>query len=140
MVFVFGIDIPLVEMIFVLTLVLIGLFGLMIYIIIKQYRLNQRLGIILNKENIELSNLKDIRKEEKTEARLLGNIRNEIDKLIYGEIYGKKIESLMNTKKGKTNKNKVKRLTWTPIWTRLNAPNTGFSEKPIRPDKRNNLE
>lgn len=109
MVFVFGIDIPLVELIFVLTLILLGLFGLMIYIIIKQYKLNQRLGIILNKENVELSNLKDIRKEEKTEARLLTTIRNELDKMIYGEIYGKKLESIMK-KKGRPEKEKVKKL------------------------------
>jgi len=92
MVFVFGIDIPLVELIFVLTLVLIGLFGLMIYIIIKQYKLNERLEIVLSKENIELDSLKHITEEEKTEARLLRAIRAELDKLIYGKVQAKKLE------------------------------------------------
>ena len=111
MVFVFGIDIPLVELIFVLTLLLIVLFGLMVYIIIKQHRLNQRLGIILSKENLELDSLKKITKEEETEAKLLAAIRNELDKLAYGEIYGKKLEALMKTRgKGKAEKDKIKRL------------------------------
>jgi hypothetical protein len=102
MVFVFGIDIPLVELIFVLTLVLIGLFGLMIYIIIKQHKLNKRLEIILNKENIELDSLKDITEEEKTEAKLLRAIRAELDKLIYGKAQAKKLEERKKIEQEKT--------------------------------------
>ncbi|MBW2966598.1 hypothetical protein KY342_05830 [Candidatus Woesearchaeota archaeon] len=98
MVFVFGVDIPLVELIFVLTLVLIALFGLMIYIIIKQRQLNERLETVLDKENIELKSLKDISKEEKIEARLLRVIRTELEKLIYGEAYSKRIEALIKGK------------------------------------------
>ncbi len=85
MVFVFGIDIPLVELIFVLTLILVLLFALLIYIVVRQNQLNNRLMIILDKENIELDNLKEITKEEKTEAKLLGAIRTELDKLVYGQ-------------------------------------------------------
>ena len=85
MVFVFGIDLPLVELIFVLTLMLIGLFGLLVYIIIKQRQLNERLEEILSKENVELKSLKTISKEEKSETKLLRIIRTELDKLIYGE-------------------------------------------------------
>jgi len=85
MVFVFGIDIPLVELIFVLTLILIGLFGLLIYVTIKQHQLNKRLESILSKENTELKSLKEISHEEKSELKLLRFIRTELDKLIYGE-------------------------------------------------------
>ena len=108
MVFVFGVDIPLVELIFVLTLVLIALFGLMIYIIIKQRRLNERLESVLDKENIELRSLKDISREEKTEARLLRVIRTELEKLIYGEVYSKRIEALIKSKGKKKVKEKEK--------------------------------
>ncbi|MBW2981885.1 hypothetical protein KY343_03325 [Candidatus Woesearchaeota archaeon] len=112
MVFVFGIDIPLVELIFVLTLVLIGLFALMIFIIIRQNRLNKRLESILSKENLELTSLKKITKEEETEANLLRAIRTELDRVVYGEAYGKKLQALLKKKgrKEETEKEKIKRM------------------------------
>ena len=104
MVFVFGIDIPLVELIFVLTLILVLLFALLIYIMVKQNQLNNRLAVILDKENIELDNLKEITKEEKTEAKLLGAIRTELDKLVYGQkVATKKVDKAIK-KVGKTPK------------------------------------
>jgi len=74
MVFVFGIDIPLVELIFVLTLVLALLLALLIYIVINQMKLNKRLKQIFEKENTELRDLKSIEDKEKTEIGLLRRI------------------------------------------------------------------
>lgn len=112
MVFVFGVDIPLVELMFFLVLILIALVALMIYIIIRQNRLNQRLEVVLDKENMELDNLKKITKEEQTEANLLRVIRSELDKLVYGEAYGKRIQTLMKKKgrKKTTEKEKIQRM------------------------------
>ena len=112
MVFVFGVDIPLVELIFVLVLVLIALVALMIYVIIKQNRLNQRLEVVLDKENMELDSLKKITKEEETESNLLRVIRSELDKLVYGEAYGKRLQALMKRKgrKEATEKERIKRM------------------------------
>ena len=121
MVFVFGVDIPLVELIFILVLILIALIALMIYVIIKQNRLNQRLEVVLDKENMELDSLKKISKEEETESNLLRAIRSELDKLVYGEAYGKRLESLLKKKgrKGSTEKEKIKRMAnafWKEIF------------------------
>jgi hypothetical protein len=114
MVFVFGVDIPLVELIFVLTLTLLGLLGLLIYIVIKQNKINKRLKLIIDKENIELKGLKNIGEEEKDELRLLRFIRTELDKLIYGEAYGRMLSKLMKAKGKKImtlkEKEKLKRL------------------------------
>lgn len=122
MVFVFGIDIPLVELIFVLTLVLVVLFALMLYVMIKQHRLNKNLNSVLTKENLELKNLRDIVQEEKTEARLLSVIRNELDKLIYGEAYGKRLLAIVEaSKKGKTTvteKEKIQKLA-NAFWNEI---------------------
>ncbi|MEE9525620.1 MAG: hypothetical protein V3V78_03385 [Candidatus Woesearchaeota archaeon] len=74
MVFVFGIDIPLVELIFVLTLILILLFSILIYLVISQSKLNKRLKEILGKENLELRGLKSIDEKERTEIGLLRRI------------------------------------------------------------------
>ena len=74
MVLVFGIDVPLVELIFVLTLVLFLLLGLLIYLVVNQVKLNKRLELILRKENLELKDLKRIKKGERTEVSLLRRI------------------------------------------------------------------
>jgi hypothetical protein len=100
MVFVFGIDIPLVELIFVLTLVLILLFVLMIYLTISQIRLNRLLKQVLANENIELKDLRDITAEEKDELELLRLVRSELEKLVHGKEYGKKMEYLIGSKSG----------------------------------------
>ncbi|MBU0460421.1 MAG: hypothetical protein KJ597_06370 [Nanoarchaeota archaeon] len=68
MVFVFGIDIPLVEMIFVLTLILIVLLGLLVYLVIGQFRLKRDWSIMIKQENVthqELDLEKNKRKRKK---------------------------------------------------------------------------
>ena len=74
MVFVFGIDIPLVELIFVLTLILVLLLALLIYVVIIQNKLNKRLKEVLAKENLELRGLQSIEEKETTEIGLLNRI------------------------------------------------------------------
>ncbi len=74
MVFIFGVDIPLVELIFVLTLILIGLLALLIYLVVSQTKLNKRLKEILAKENLELKDLSNIEEKEKAEISLLRRI------------------------------------------------------------------
>jgi hypothetical protein len=118
LVFVFGIDIPLVELVFILTLGLITLCGLLVYIIVKQHQLNQRIEKILGKENLELSSLKMVAKEEKIEANLLRAIRAELDKLVYGEAYHKGIKTLMKLKDAKAKKTQIRKLAdefWNEI-------------------------
>ena len=115
MVFVFGVDIPLVEMVFVLTLVLILLFVLLIYIMISQHKLNKLLSSVAYKANLELGTLKKINVEEKEEMRLLRFIRSELDKMLYGLTYGKKIEALM---RGKAGKEKIRRVA-DSFWREL---------------------
>ena len=60
--------------------------------------------VILDKENIELDNLKEITKEEKTEAKLLGAIRTELDKLVYGQKVATKRTEKAIKKVGKASK------------------------------------
>ena len=81
MVFVFGIDIPLVELIFVLTLVLILLFGFMVYLVISQIHLGRKLKMVINKEKTELNLLKNINVEEKRKLSLIAAIRAGLDRL-----------------------------------------------------------
>ncbi|MBU0456943.1 MAG: hypothetical protein ABH824_02665 [Nanoarchaeota archaeon] len=85
MVFVFGIDVPLVEMIFVLTIILVVLLGLLIYLVIGQVKLKRELKTVINKENVELKGLKEIQGEEKDELGLLRTMRSEMDKLLYAK-------------------------------------------------------
>ena len=98
MVFVFGVDIPLVEMIFVLTVALIILLGIIIYMIISQVRLHNMLQKVLANEDTELKNLRDLRQEERDEIRLLRLVRTELDKLIHGKEYGKRAGYLIGPK------------------------------------------
>ena len=99
MVFVFGIDLPLVELIFVLTIVLILLFGLQIYLIVSQYLLNEKLKTVIRKEDVELKRLNTLNKEEKSELTLLRTIRHELDKLLYVKTHRKIITKKTITKK-----------------------------------------
>lgn len=101
MVFVFGIDIPLVELVFVLTLVLCLLLVLIIYLTVNQFRLNRHLKQILANENIELKDLRDMQEEEKDEIELLRMVRGELDKLVHGKEYGQKMNYLLTSKTGK---------------------------------------
>ena len=131
MVFVFGIDIPLVELVFLLTLGLIVLCGLLVYIIIKQNQLNKRIDTILGKENLELSSLKKVAKEEKIEANLLRAIRSELDKLVYGEAYHKGIKTLMKLKGSKAKKSQI-RILADEFWNEI----IELSKKGKRPVKK----
>ena len=103
MVFIFGIDIPLVELIFVMTTVLVALLVLIIYDIVNQNKLNKLLVSVLGKENLELRNLKRISEEEMKEARSLRLISKDLDRLIGETDLGKKLEAILlaNQKGGK---------------------------------------
>ncbi|MFH1682518.1 MAG: hypothetical protein ABIA37_01855 [Candidatus Woesearchaeota archaeon] len=101
MVFVFGIDVPLVELIFILTLILALLFGILVYLLINQINLHKMLQTVLRKEDIELKGLKEIGDEEKSELRMLRGLKAELDKLLYGEAYFKKMTHALNPKKSK---------------------------------------
>jgi len=119
MVFVFGIDIPLVEMIFVLTLALLLLLGLLIYVVIVLRKLTKTLETILRKENLELRGLKDITEEEKEEAHLLRVIRTELDKIVYSQAYKTKLEEVMKTKGRKPEEQaRIKRIA-TAFWNEV---------------------
>ncbi|MBW2997197.1 hypothetical protein KY349_02545 [Candidatus Woesearchaeota archaeon] len=134
MVFVFGIDIPLVELIFVLTLILILLFGLMIYLIISQVRLNRMLEKVLANEDIELKNLKEMRQEERDELRLLRLVRAELDKLIHGKEYGKRAGYLVGPRVSEniSEEERIKRLS-AALWTELlKLRKTGEEKKRIK--------
>jgi hypothetical protein len=85
MVFVFGVDVPLVELIFVLTLIMILLFGMLVYLIVSQVRLTRVLNAILDKEGLELKGLKVIRKENQDEIKLLRTVRSDLDKMAYAK-------------------------------------------------------
>ena len=108
MVFVFGIDVPLVELIFVLTLILILLFALLIYVVIIQSKLNKRLKEVLRKENLELRGLESIEDKESHEINLL-------NRLLFGMLPGKKSSTTITKKTitekttKKPKKRKVKR-------------------------------
>ena len=101
MVFVFGIDVPLVELIFVLTLILILLFALLIYVVIIQNKLNRRLKEVLKKENQELVGLKHIEDKETHEISLL-------NRLLFGMLPGRRSTTTI-TKKTITEKKTAKR-------------------------------
>jgi len=104
MVFVFGVDIPLVELIFVLTVVLILLFGFMIYLVIGQVKLRRKLRTVIYKENIELRDLRKLQIEERDELKLLRIIRAELDKLLYSR------HLRLKAKKAEKQKPKVKKI------------------------------
>jgi len=76
--------------------------------------------MVMEKENIELENLKAITEEEKEESRLLNKITAELDKLIYGKKVvrvkqpmtvkkAKKPAKKLKAKKSKAAKKKVKK-------------------------------
>lgn len=102
MVFVFGIDVPLVELIFILTLILALLFGIIVYMLINQINLHKMLQNVLRKEDIELKGLKEISQEEKSELKILRELKADLDKLLYGEEYLKKMTAALSQKKGRT--------------------------------------
>lgn len=113
MVFVFGVDIPLVEVLFVLALVLMFLLALLIIVIVNQHRINQRLKLLVSEERTELKDLRlltkeekeeledlqDIRKEEKEEIGLLEDIRKELDKILAQQSTEKKITQFKRSQK-----------------------------------------
>ncbi|MBU0469977.1 MAG: hypothetical protein KJ598_00620 [Nanoarchaeota archaeon] len=86
MVFIFGIDILLVEIIFVLTITLIVLLGLLIYLVIGQVKLKRELKKVISKENVELNALRKIEEEEKDNINLARTIKSELDKLLYSRL------------------------------------------------------
>ncbi|MBU0470606.1 MAG: hypothetical protein KJ984_03970 [Nanoarchaeota archaeon] len=106
MVFVFGVDIPLVEMIFVLTIILVILLGLLIYLVIGQVKLKRELKIVISKENVELGDLKEIQEEEKGNIGLLRAIKSELDKLLYSRLQRAPKEVKVVKKKKKTTRKK----------------------------------
>lgn len=123
MVFVFGIDVPLVELIFVLTLILAVLFGILVYLLINQIRLHKLLEKILGKEDMELKGLKEINQEEKNELKVLRGLKKELDKLLYGEQHLQKMVALIQPKKTKgkrltaEEKRKIAKDFWNNLFT-----------------------
>lgn len=133
MVFVFGVDVPLVELMFVLTLVLILLFGLIIYMLISQVRLHRMLQKVLANEDAELRNLREMRQEEKDELSLLRLVRAELDKLIHGKDYGKQAGYLIGPRASEnvSEEERIKRIT-EAFWNELlKLRKTGEEKKRI---------
>ena len=90
--YVFGIDIPLVEIFFVLTIVSIIILFLLIFITIEVISTNRKLTRMLREEHKSINELDDIQKElketkEETEKdmALLENIRRELSVIIGDE-------------------------------------------------------
>ncbi|MBD3248690.1 hypothetical protein GF336_01475 [Candidatus Woesearchaeota archaeon] len=118
MVFIFGMDVPLVELTFLLTIILILLAGLMIYTIILFVKLSKKLDSVVEKEKKELNILQKLEKGEKLETEALTNLKEKLDSLVTSEAYAKKIESLLKKKKKSTEKEKVKTIA-EYIWNEL---------------------
>lgn len=110
MVFVFNMDVPLVELIFVLTIILSLLLIAIVFIISILYKLKKRLDAIFGQEASELTNLKRLEKEENQEIDLLKEIGRSLDKVITSEIYTSKVEALLKPKGGRklSEKDKIK--------------------------------
>jgi hypothetical protein len=133
MVFVFGIDIPLVELIFVLTLILVLLLAFLIYVVIIQTKLNKRLKEILAKENLELRGLQSIEEKETTEISLLNRI-------LYGMLPGgmkKVVVRRRAAKKKRKKRRKPKKKTRRkPRKKRVVRKKTVTKKKSKKPKKR----
>lgn len=111
MVFVFGIDIPLVELIFVLTIILVLLFALLIYVAIILNKLNRLLHEILLKEDTELKGLQDIEDKEMEEISLLRQILLRLRNPFKSVSISKKIEKVQTHKRTRKRRKKAKKRT-----------------------------
>ena len=130
MVFVFGIDVPLVELIFVLTLILAVLFGILVYMLVNQIKLHSLLEMVLRKEDIELKGLKEINSEEKKELNVLRSVKKELDKLLYSEQHFHKLMAMTQPKQGKLSPADKKKIA-ADFWKGLLKLSKGHKKKEI---------
>lgn len=122
MVFVFGLDVPLVEMMFVLTIVLVILLAIMIYQIIELLNLRKDLKKLVKKEEEDIKVLTKVEKAEEKEVKVLNNVQKKMNKIITSDSYVNKVEQLMKcktTKKKKySDKDKIKIIA-DSLWEEL---------------------
>ena len=63
--YVFGFDIPLVEVFLIIGILILFIFVVMVYVLVKLERLNKRVKQLVSEEEQELSHLKELRKGAK---------------------------------------------------------------------------
>ena len=114
--YVFGVDIPLVEIFFVLTIVSILILFLLIFITIEVIVTNRKLTKMLREEHKSISELDDIQKElketkEETEKDmvLLENIRRELSIILGDESQEIKYLKEIKGMEGKVKKRVIER-------------------------------
>lgn len=122
MVFVFGLDVPLVEMMFVLTVVLVILLAIMIFQIIELLSLKKDLKKLVKKEEEEINILSKVQKTEEKEIKVLNNVQKKMNKIITSNSYINKVEQLMkcktNSKTKFSDKDKIKIIA-DSLWNEL---------------------
>lgn len=82
MVFVFGMNIPLIELVFVFMITLFILLIIMLFLLFRQITFNKQLYNLIKKENLELQKLRKITGYEKEEIDELNEIKDSMDDLI----------------------------------------------------------
>ena len=90
--YVFGIDIPLVEFFLIITIFFAIMFVMLVYTIFEIIRINRRLRVLMKEEAVELRDLRALRKEldeirDETgkDMQLLAGIRKELDEILKDE-------------------------------------------------------
>ena len=83
--YLFGIDIPIVELFFVFLLLGIAIAIFLVFEIFKVIQMNKRMYGLLDKEKSNMQSFSDITEEEKKELKELKSMEKELDKLLKEE-------------------------------------------------------
>ncbi|MEM4263873.1 MAG: hypothetical protein QW666_03190 [Candidatus Woesearchaeota archaeon] len=88
--YIFGFDIPLVEVFIGISILIIAIFILLFYMLIKLAILNKKINKITSEEEEELREFKKLHTHEKGETQTLAKLKKDIDRLMEEEKKHKK--------------------------------------------------
>ncbi len=109
MVYIFGLDIPLIEVFFILLIIGIILAAVIVYIIVKIMQMNKKMDYVLSQEKKKLVQFSDITEKEKKELADLRKLERELDDLLDQEEDAvKALEKLKTVRKTKPKKKAVR--------------------------------
>lgn len=83
--YIFGFDIPLVEVFIGVSILIIAMFIIMFYMLIKISVLNKKINKLTSEEEEELREFKKLHVHEKGETQTLGKLKKDIEKMMTEE-------------------------------------------------------
>ena len=89
--YIFGLDIPIAEIFFILILLMIALAIFLIFVMYKIGQVNKKMDVMVKKEGKELKQFTDMNVEEKKELSALRTMKKELDRLVKDEEKERKI-------------------------------------------------